>query len=245
MIVATENSAGAALSISSVSKTFTSRCVLKSVTLQVQRGQGVCLCGVNGTGKSTLLRIVAGLLRPDGGSVVVNGRQRADHPEQYKRQLGMISHASMIYAELTVSENLAFAADLQGVPDRLGRVEEAMADMGLGPFRHDRAGTLSRGWLQRLAIARALLHKPAVLLADEPFTGLDVEAAGRLVGIFDNFVQNGGSVLMTTHDLRLGLRCCSRVVVLDRGAIILDAVTDRIDVERFSEDYLSYARSQA
>ena len=240
----TDNSTGMTLSVRDVSKTFTSRPVLNHVSLDLGRGQAVCLCGVNGAGKSTLLRVIAGLLRPDRGSVAIDGWDVADHSAQFKRRVGMISHAGMIYAELTVSENLAFAAGLHGLSDRSARIEELLTDTGLGPFRYDLAGILSRGLLQRLAIARALLHRPAVLLADEPFTGLDGQASERLIDIFQAFVQGGGAILMTTHDVRLGLRCCQRVVVLDKGALLLDARTDEIDPERFAKDYLSYARGE-
>lgn len=234
-----------ALSVHGVSKTFVTRPVLRGIDLAVPRGQAVCLCGVNGAGKSTLLRIAAGLLRPDSGAVVVNGFDIRKHAEAAKRQLGMISHASMVYPELTVFENLAFAARLYGVADRVSRIEELLAGTALSSFRHDRAGILSRGLLQRLAIARALLHKPAVLLADEPFTGLDADVSERLVTIFDQFVRGGGTILMTTHDTRLGLRCCRRVLVLDRGVLVFDAATDQLDSERFAGDYVSYARSMS
>jgi heme exporter protein A len=234
-----------ALSIHGVSKTFVTRPVLKSIDLAVPRGQAVCLCGINGAGKSTLLRIVAGLLRPDSGMVKINGFDIREQPETAKRQLGVISHASMVYPELTVVENLTFAACLYGVADRVSRIEELLAGTALSSFQHDRAGILSRGLLQRLSIARALLHKPAVLLADEPFTGLDADVTERLLMILDQFVRGGGTVLMTTHDTRLGLRCCRRVLVLDQGVVVLDAETCRIDSERFASDYLSYARSMS
>ena len=232
-----------AVRLRSVSKAFGTKPVLRKVDLAVPRGQAVCLFGVNGAGKSTLLRIVAGLLRPDAGAVTINEFDIREHPEAAKRQLGMISHASMAYPELTVHENLAFAARLYGVPNRSGRIEELLTGTELMSFRHDRAGILSRGLLQRLAIARALLHQPAVLLADEPFTGLDAGAASRLRAIFEQFVQDGGTILMTTHDTRMGLRCCQRAVVLDQGVLILDVMKDRIDSDRFADDYLSYARS--
>jgi heme exporter protein A len=234
---------GMALSVCSVSKAYGAKRVLTNVDLAVPRGQAVCLLGINGAGKSTLLRIVAGLLRPDRGTVAVNEHDIRAHPEAAKRQLGMISHASLAYPELTVQENLAFAARLYGVPDRKKRIEESLAGTDLAPFRHDRAAILSRGLLQRLAIARALLHEPAVLLADEPFTGLDTGSGERLVAIFARFGCDGGTVLMTTHDTRMGLRCCQRVIVLDRGALTLDAMTDRLDADRFADDYLAYARS--
>jgi heme exporter protein A len=235
--------AGTALNVRAIRKTFVTRPVLKGVDLTVSAGQAVCLCGVNGAGKSTLLRVVAGLLRPDSGSVAIGEYDMRGEPEKAKRQLGMISHASMAYPELTVVENLTFAARLYGVPDRTRRIEELLAGTGLISYRYDRAGILSRGLMQRLAIARALLHRPAVLLADEPFTGLDADASERLLAIFDQFVRDGGAMLMTTHDTRLGLRCCRRVAVLDQGVLILDVEKETIDADRFADDYLSYARS--
>ena len=235
--------AGTALHVGSVSKRFGSRPVLKGIDLAVPAGQAVCLCGINGAGKSTLLRIIAGLLRPDAGTVRIEGYDMHREAEAAKRQLGLISHASMAYPELTVGENLSFAARLYDLPDRRQRVEALLTDMDLAPFRHDRAAILSRGLLQRLAIARALLHGPAVLLADEPFTGLDAGASERLVTLLDRFVQAGGTILMTTHDVRLALRCCQRVAVLDRGVLRLDARKESIDANRFADDYLSYARS--
>jgi heme exporter protein A len=232
------------LRLCSVSKAYGPKPVLRRVDLTVPRGQAVCLFGINGAGKSTLLRIVAGLLRPDTGAVTINEHDIRERPEEAKRQLGMISHASMAYPELTVQENLVFAARLYAVPDRSARIEELLAGTELTSFRHDRAGILSRGLLQRLAIAKALLHRPVVLLADEPFTGLDMGASSRLLAILDRFARDGGTILMTTHDTRMGLRCCQRVVVLDQGVLTLDTMIDRIDSRRFADDYLSYARSE-
>ncbi len=231
------------LDLGSVSKTFVARPVLKSVSLAVPRQQAVCLCGINGAGKSTLLRISAGLLRPDGGQVTVDGHDMRRAPEAAKRRLGMIAHAGMAYPELTVGENLLFAAKLYGVPHAAERIETLLTATELTSFRHDRAAILSRGLLQRLAIARALVHQPRILLADEPFTGLDGGAVERLLALLQGFVRDGGSILMTTHDIRLGLRCCQRVAVLDRGVLILDARKDEINTDRFTDDYLSYARS--
>jgi len=230
------------LNVCSITKTFVTRPVLRGVDLDVPEGQAVCLCGINGAGKSTLLRVVAGLLRPDSGSVTINGHNIRSEPEKAKRQIGMISHASMAYPELTVLENLAFAARLYGVSDRMERIEELLTGAGLMSYRHDRAAILSRGLLQRLAIARALVHRPTLLLADEPFTGLDGDASERLLAIFEQFVRDGGTILMTTHDTRLGLRCCRRVAVLDKGSLIFDAMQEKIDPDRFADDYLSYAK---
>jgi heme exporter protein A len=243
--MAQDKQTAAALSVRSVSKTFVTKPVLRSIDLLVPAGEAVCLCGINGAGKSTLLRVIAGLLRPDSGSIAIQGYEVRREPEKSRRQLGLISHAGMAYPELTVSENLTFAARLYDVPRRAERIEELLTGAGLTSYRHDRAGILSRGLQQRLAIARALLHRPAVLLADEPFTGLDAASTEDVLTIFGRFIRDGGAILMTTHDLRLGLRCCRRVAVLDQGVLILDARTEKVDKQRFLDDYLSYARSMS
>jgi len=231
------------IEIDSVTKAFVPRLVLKDISLEIKRGQSVCLCGVNGAGKSTLLRIVAGLLHPDKGSVRLAGYNVRTHPEQTKPRLGLISHKSMVYPDLTVSENLAFFAKLYGLTHSRTRIEKLLEQLGLTGFRIEKAGALSRGLLQRLAIARALVHEPVVLLADEPFTGLDAEASSYLVSVFTGFTASGGTLLMTTHNTTTALQCCQRVVVLDKHRAIFDRPTSQIDHQAFVKDYLSYARA--
>ncbi|MHC4686827.1 MAG: heme ABC exporter ATP-binding protein CcmA [Planctomycetota bacterium] len=226
-----------------VSKGFGSRVVLKDISLQVVRTQGLCICGVNGAGKSTLLRVIAGLLKPAQGLVRVCGLNVDAEPERTKARLGLISHKSMLYADLTTFENLYFFARLYGIEDGHNRVNELLEDVGLSSYRYEKACVLSRGMLQRLAIARALVHRPVVLLADEPFTGLDTEASRHLVNVLGKFRSDGGTVVMTTHNARIALKCCDRVVVLDDRHFIFDAITSEIDTDRFTDDYLSYARS--
>ncbi len=233
----------AVIDISSVSKAFAAKWVLKSIDFVITHGQSVCLCGINGAGKSTLLRIIAGLLSPDKGIVRINGFDTKKEPEKTKGQLGVISHKSMVYSDLTVLENVEFFATLYGVKDKAARAEQLLKDVGLFPYRYDKAGILSRGLLQRLAIVRAMVHNPRVLLADEPFTGLDTVASKHLVSILNNFTDNGGSIVMTTHNTSVGLQCCDRVVVLDKTQLIFDAKTSEIDPASFSEDYLAYARN--
>ena len=234
----------AVISISGVSKAFSTRLVLKNIDLQICRAHSVCLCGVNGVGKSTLLRIITGLLQPDKGVIRICGHNIGRDPEKAKPQLGVISHKSMVYPNLTAIENLSFFADLYGVKDSTTRIDKLLHDVGLFSYRFDRAGTLSRGLLQRLAIARALVHRPSVLLADEPFTGLDGEACQHLISVLSDFVDKDGTILMTTHDTKVGLKCCDRVVVLDKSCLIFDALTSDIDTDSFAQDYLSYARAR-
>jgi heme exporter protein A len=228
--------------ISSVTRKFGTRLVLKSIDLQIARGSGICVCGVNGAGKSTLLRIIAGLLRPAHGTVKICGFDVSAEPEKTKSKLGLISHKSILYPELTTSENLLFFARLYGVKDRHRRVRELLEDVGLSSYAYDRTNVLSRGMLQRLSIARAMVHRPAVLLADEPFTGLDLEAGRHLISVLTKFRADGGTLVMTTHDTSMALKCCDRVAVLDNHTFIFNAVTSQIDTDSLTDDYLSYAR---
>jgi heme exporter protein A len=234
-----------AIEVVGIKKTFAARPVLNDINLAVYAKQSLCLLGVNGAGKSTLLRIIAGLLHPDQGSVLIYDYNMHTESEKTKSQLGVISHKSMVYPDLTVYENIHFFAQLYGVANIKEQAEKLLGELGLMPYRYDRAQILSRGLLQRLAIARALVHDPKILLADEPFTGLDTDAAKHLIQVMASFTENGGTIVMTTHDTAMGLRCCDRVVVLDQGSISFDSPTDRLNPAEFTEDYVSYARSHA
>ena len=231
------------INVKSISKAFDTRSVLRDIAIDISTSQAVLICGINGAGKTTLLRIIAGLLQPDHGSVELCGYNIRKDSEKAKSQFGMISHKSMVYPELTVLENLSFFATLYGVKDNKACITELLQDVGLHSYRYDKAGILSRGLLQRLAIARALIHRPLLLLADEPFTGLDAEAGHHLIAVINDFSDRGGTIVMTTHDIDIGLKCCNRVVVLDKSNLIFDARTSDIDMTSFSKDYISYARS--
>ena len=234
-----------AIDITDLSMAFESRLVLDNIDLQIPSAQALCLCGVNGAGKSTLLRIITGLLHPIRGLVQINGFDVKKNPQITKAEIGVISHKSMLYPDLTLAENLLFFARLYGVKNHQKRIEELLEDVGLWSFRHDKTAILSRGMLQRLAIARALVHKPNILLTDEPFTGLDIQAGRHLVEVLQKFNDGGGTIVMTTHEINFGLKCCDRVVVLDKGGLIFDASIKQIDQDSFVRDYLSYARENS
>ena len=231
------------INVKSVSKAFDTRNVLRDIAIDIGTGQAVLVCGINGAGKTTLLRIIAGLLQPDIGSVKLCGYNIRKDPEKAKSKFGMISHKSMVYPELTVLENLSFFATLYGVKHSDVYITKLLQDVGLFSYRYDTAGILSRGLLQRLAIARALVHRPVLLLADEPFTGLDAKACHHLITVLNEFTNNGGTIVMTTHDTDIGIRCCNRVVVLDKSNLIFDTRTGNIDTAKFLKDYIGYARS--
>jgi len=226
----------------SVSKSFGSQVVLEDISFHLAGGQGLCICGPNASGKTTLLRIMAGLLQPDAGAVQICGFDVKSQARQAKAMLGAIFHKSMVYPQLTAIENLRFFARLYGVRDSTARMQELLEQTALMPYRYDKAGVLSRGIMQRLAIARALVHRPNVLLADEPFTGLDADASKHLITILNHFKDEGGTIVMTTHDVNLSLHCCGHVAVLDKRKLIFNAKISEIDAAAFARDYLLYAR---
>jgi heme ABC exporter ATP-binding subunit CcmA len=233
------------VNLAGIRKSFGSRIVLEAISFSVTRAEGLCICGANATGKTTLLKIIAGLLQPDEGVVEICGFNAQQHAQQIKPLVGAIFHKSMIYPQLLVSENLQFFARLYGVKNSKARVRQLLEQTGLTSCRYDSAGILSRGMMQRLAIARAMIHKPDVLLADEPFTGLDTEARRHLLTILRNFKDDGGTVVMTTHNVDLSLQCCEQVAVLDERKIVFNRQVSEINSAEFTQDYLLYARNNS
>ena len=226
-----------------VSKSFSSYVVLKDISFQISAGESLCICGPNAAGKTTLLRIIAGLLHPTRGLVRIGGLNSRNHAHKTKAKLGAIFHKTMIYPQLTVAENLRFFAKLYGLKSCESDIQALLEQTGLARYRHDSAGVLSRGMAQRLAIARALVHKPAVLLADEPFTGLDTQAGKILLTLLNKFKDQNGAVVMSTHQVNLSLQCSQRVAVLDDRRLIFEANVSEINTTHFEKDYLAYARA--
>jgi heme exporter protein A len=186
--------------------------VLAEVDLSLAAGECLLVAGPNGTGKSTLLRILAGLARPDAGSVTVGGRPVAE----VRGRLGYLAHDTFLYDDLTVAENLTFAMRLQGceVPGGLDRV---LARAELLPHRDRLVRHLSRGLAQRTALARALLHGPALVLLDEPYTGLDAASSGALTAFLGGLRAEGVALILVGHRAEEGWEAVTRVAVLARG----------------------------
>ncbi len=182
-----------------LTKVFGNRVVLREVDLEVSEGEVVALTGANGAGKTTLLRCLASLTRPTSGEVRWFGCPAGADPAT-RRLVGMVPHQSCVYPHLTVRENVVFAARMQGLSEAGRRADAWIAAAGLHPHAHRLATHLSRGMRQRLALARALVHDPPIVLLDEPFSGLDSEAAGWLVDLLTGFRGRGRVVCLTTHD---------------------------------------------
>ncbi|MFN2376750.1 MAG: heme ABC exporter ATP-binding protein CcmA [Candidatus Binatia bacterium] len=214
----------AAVSVRALERRFAAVPVLRRIDLDVQRGECVALFGPNGAGKSTLLRTLAGLLRADAGTVELFGvRLPAD--AALRRRIGYLGHDAFLYRDLDALENLAYYGRLFGVRDA-GRAAGLLAEVGLERFASRRVSTFSRGMLQRLGLARALLHEPELLLLDEPLTGLDPQGAELLSTILARLRSSGVTVLMATHDIARALESATRSVVLDRGRVGWDSGAD-------------------
>lgn len=214
---------------------------LDGVDLTLGRGDVFLLLGPNGAGKSTLLRALAGLLRPTKGTVAIAGRElRRDDPNA-RRAIGLLSHQSLLYDELTLRENLELTATLYDLPDPRGRALAALAEQGLGDRAASRPRHLSRGLLQRAALARALLHRPSLLLLDEPFTGLDTPACQRLDSQLRVLAAAGTTLVIVTHHASEAWELATRVGVLRHGRWAYDAA--RVgDLHGFQREYQELVR---
>jgi heme exporter protein A len=191
--------------------------ILRGVDLSLGRGEALAVVGPNGAGKTTLLRLLAGLMRPTAGEIRVMGHPLARATAGTRRAIGLLSHQTLLYDDLTLLENLTFAARLYGL-DRPREVAAGALDQaGLSDRAAELPRRLSRGLLQRAAIARALLHRPQVLLLDEPFTGLDAAAADRLRDDLRSRLGQGLGIVLVTHHLAEAWELASRVAVLVQG----------------------------
>lgn len=226
------------IAVKALVKTFGLKPVLRGLTLNVAEGEFVAVLGANGAGKTTLLRILATLSQPTAGVVTVAGHTLPRHAAAVRGLLGMVSHQPMLYGDLTAEENLRFYATLYALPaPHAPRLAEVLEQVGLAKRRHDFVRTFSRGMQQRLAIARAILPNPAVMLFDEPHTGLDQQASTMLDGLLKDVAARGRTVLMTTHDLPRAHALAQRVVVVARGKIALEARTADLGLPELFQAY--------
>jgi len=200
-------------------KRFGLKTVLRGLDFTVQPGEFVALLGPNGAGKTTFLRILASLSRPSLGEVRVAGYSLPNEAAQVRARLGVVSHIPLLYPDLTAEENLRFYARMYGLEDQSARVTEVLEMVGLEKRRGDLVRTFSRGMQQRLAIGRAVIHDPEVMLFDEPYTGLDQDASEMLDEVLKSVAARGRTVVMTSHDLARAEDLATRFDILSRGVI--------------------------
>jgi heme exporter protein A len=207
-----------AIEATRLSKVLGGRRVLHELDLQIAEGQTVALTGANGAGKTTLLRCLALVSRPTAGEVRWFGNP-APAGAAARRLIGLAAHESFLYPYLTVRENLLFVARMYDVPDPVGRAEQLIRRIGLGPCADRWSSALSRGMRQRLAVVRALVHDPPIVLLDEPFAGLDEAASIWLAGLLSDLRARRRTVCFTTHDPRIARNLAHRILHLRSGRI--------------------------
>ena len=211
------------IAVKKLVKRFGLKIVLRGLDFEVREGEFVALLGPNGAGKTTFLRILASLSRPSFGEVTVSGYRLPAQAAAVRRNLGVVSHLPLLYGDLTAEENLLFYARMYGIREQPKQINETLEMVGLSTRRRDLVRTFSRGMQQRLAIGRAVLHDPEVLLFDEPHTGLDQDACDMLDSLLRKVAAQGRTVVMTSHDLARVEDLASRFDVLSRGVISASA----------------------
>lgn len=225
-----------AIEVKNLSKVFGQRKALDKVKLTLPEGAFLSIFGPNGAGKSTLLRCMSTLARPTSGSIRIAGFDAKEEPDKVREHIGLISHNSMLYPDLTALENLMFVASMYGIENPEKRVRELLHAVELDHRRFDMVRTFSRGMTQRLSIARALLNDPDVVFLDEPYAGLDPHA----VEIFDGLIgdlREGRTFVMVSHDLRKGFDTCTHALVLARGRVVSFSPKEDIDYAQFEQLY--------
>jgi heme ABC exporter ATP-binding subunit CcmA len=217
--------------VQNIVKSYGPKRALDDVSFSIERGQYVALLGVNGAGKTTLTRILATLSRPSSGEVRVAGYSRK-HPDKIRQSIGVMSHSSFLYDDLSAEENLYFYGRMFGVTRLKERIDELLQQVGLTICRFDRVRTFSRGMQQRLSLARAMLHHPPILLLDEPFAGLDVNAADMVKELLDELIAEDKTVLLTVHDIQYALDNAARILILKEGKLLTDSLVENLTHEQ-------------
>lgn len=227
-----------AIKTKKLSKVFGNRRAVDNVSIEVPQGAFLSIFGPNGAGKTTLLRVLSTLSRATSGEATLMGVDLKDEPDKARDHIGLISHNSMLYPDLTAEQNLLIYARLYGVENPEVRVLELLEAVELKHRRLDVVRTFSRGMTQRLSIARALIHDPGVVFLDEPYSGLDPHA----VEIFDELIEQqreGRTFVMVSHDLQKGFAMCTHALVLAKGKVVAFDEKGAFDFDEFAALYRS------
>ena len=220
-----------------VTKRFGASLALQGIDLQLESGKCLGLVGPNGAGKTTLLKILSTLSTPSTGTVTIAGLDASRAAERIRPLLGVLSHRTFLYGHLTAFENLHFYGRMLGVVQLGERIQEVLETVGLASLGRQLVRTFSRGMQQRLAIARAILHRPRLLLLDEPYNALDGQAVARVQELLRQLSGEGGTVVLSTHDLPRGFELCDEIAIQRRGRIVDRIATSQNTLLSFSQLY--------
>jgi len=231
------NKLGPCMTIEGLKKTYGLKPILRGIDLTVQRGERVAILGSNGTGKTTMLRILAGLTKPSAGTIAVAGLDILKDTQAIRQQVGFVAHQPYLYEELTALENLLFFGKMYNVAQAREQAITLIRRVGLEKRMRERVSTFSRGQVQRLSWARALLHIPQLLLLDEPDTGLDQEGQTLIDALLQEHTERGGTTLFTTHQLERALDLGTQIVLLNKGRVVYQHETASLRLEELQHVY--------
>ena len=223
--------ATAALGAVGLGKVIDDHVILRDLNFEIPCGSYVALLGANGAGKTTLLKLLSTLIAPSTGQLVLFGQPVGREASGLRARLGLIGHNTMLYQDLSARENLIFFGRLYGLADPQARADELLEYVGLTARGNDPVKTFSRGMAQRAGIARALVHDPELLLADEPFAGLDAPSQQMLEQQLERLHQQGKTIVLASHDIERSLQLAQRVIVLRDGCLVIDRLTTELDAQ--------------
>ncbi|MBI4734098.1 MAG: ABC transporter ATP-binding protein [Rubrobacteridae bacterium] len=219
-----------------ITKTFGKRKVLDNISFDLEKGGFLSLFGPNGAGKTTLVKIIATLVAPSKGEVKLCGLDPYKDSAAIRAKIGLISHSPLLYLDLSAEENLRFYGAMYNIENVEERIDELLEKVELNHRRFDLVRTYAKGMTQRLAIARALLHKPSVLFLDEPHTGLDPHAVDILENLLDQ-IRGDHTFIMITHNIERGIALCSKAMILYNGKIAFYQNKEELDISMFKDVY--------
>jgi heme exporter protein A len=225
------------IEVKGLTMTFGHVKALKGIDLRLHTGEFMTIFGPNGAGKTTLIKILSALLRPTSGVVRITGRELPKESDEIRKKIGLLSHNSFLYANLSARENLDFYSRIYGMKRAGERIGAVLDEVGLTPKRDDLVKTYSRGMVQRLAIARTILLEPEIIFLDEPYTGLDQHAAVTLRKILARLHDGRRSIILTTHNIARGLELCDSVVIQVSGVTVYNDSSSSIDKGDFEALY--------
>ena len=226
------------ISLEKAVKTYGHLYALKNIDLSIYKGSSLVIFGPNGAGKSTLLKILSMQCRLSSGSLLYNNIPYKKLSDDFRQNFGIISHQSFLYGGLTAFENLKFYASLYGIEDSEEKAASLLKRLDIYKRKDDLVRSFSRGMLQKISIARALIHNPEIIFLDEPYSGLDAYAAIELTNILKEQLQNKKTIIMVTHDINTGLALSDNVAVMNKGKIVYKKAKNEIDENSFNKIYM-------